>query len=507
MKDHLQLYIDGQWVDPAQSRTLEVINPSTEEAIARISMGSAADVDKAVAAARRAFETFSQTTREERLALLGKVLEVYQKRYGDIVVAVSQEMGAPLWLSKAAQAAMGVAHLAATIEVLKNFPFKHVQGTTAVVHEPVGVVGMITPWNWPINQIMCKVAPALAAGCTMVLKPSEVAPLNAMLVAEVLHEAGVPPGVFNLVNGDGPGVGEASAEALWMLAPVFILLLLAAVLGPAALGGWVFSTSALAPKFERLDPVRGLQRMFSVRSLVELLKAIAKVLLVGAITVLLLWTLRGELAAMEMQPLEPAIHHAVTMLGWSGLALSASTLLIAALDVPFQLFDHAQKLRMTMQQVRDELKESEGRPEVKSRIRQLQRQFARSRMMAAVPKADVVITNPTHYAVALRYDAGRAAAPMLLAKGSDLVALKIREIAEAHGVPVVSSPRLARAIWFTTEIEAEIPAGLYLAVAQVLAYVFHLRNYRRGRGSAPVLPDELPIPEGMDIPGGAARAG
>ena len=128
-------------------------------------------------------------------------------------------------------------------------------------------------------------------------------------------------------------------------------------------------------------------------------------------------------------------------------------------------------------------------------------------MMAAVPKADVVITNPTHYAVALRYDAGRAAAPMLLAKGSDLVALKIREIAEAHGVPVVSSPRLARAIWFTTEIEAEIPAGLYLAVAQVLAYVFHLRNYRRGRGSAPVLPDELPIPEGMDIPGGAARAG
>ena len=209
MKDPLQFYIDGQWVDPAQSRTLEVINPSTEEAIARISMGSAADVDKAVAAARRAFETFSQTTREERLALLGKVLEVYQKRYGDIVVAVSQEMGAPLWLSKAAQAAMGVAHLATTIEVLKNFPFEQVHGTTGIVHEPVGVVGMITPWNWPINQIMCKVAPALAAGCTMVLKPSEVAPLNAMLVAEVMHEAGVPPGVFNLVNGDGPGVGEA----------------------------------------------------------------------------------------------------------------------------------------------------------------------------------------------------------------------------------------------------------------------------------------------------------
>ncbi|MFT3777931.1 MAG: aldehyde dehydrogenase family protein [Ottowia sp.] len=211
MKDQLQFYIDGQWVDPAVPRALDVINPSTEEPVARISLGSAADVDKAVAAARRAFETYSQTTREERLALLAKVLEVYQKRYGDVVAAISQEMGAPLWLSKAAQAAMGVAHLATAIEVLKNFPFEQVHGTTAIVHEPVGVVGMITPWNWPINQIMCKVAPALAAGCTMILKPSEVAPLNALLLAEVMHEAGVPPGVFNLVNGDGPGVGEAMA--------------------------------------------------------------------------------------------------------------------------------------------------------------------------------------------------------------------------------------------------------------------------------------------------------
>ncbi|ARU04785.1 aldehyde dehydrogenase family protein [Comamonas serinivorans] len=209
MKDHLQFYIDGRWVDPVTPRTLDVINPSTEEAFARISMGSAADVDAAVAAAKRAFESYSQTTREERLALLAKIIEVYQKRMGDIVPTISQEMGAPLWLSKAAQAAMGVAHLATTAQVLKDFAFEHTQGTTAIVHEPVGVVGMITPWNWPINQIMCKVAPALAAGCTMVLKPSEVAPLNALLVAEVLHEAGVPPGVFNLVNGDGPTVGEA----------------------------------------------------------------------------------------------------------------------------------------------------------------------------------------------------------------------------------------------------------------------------------------------------------
>ena len=209
MKKRLQFYIDGQWVDPATPKALAVINPSNEEPIAEISLGSKADVDKAVAAARRAFETFSVTSKAERVALLEKILEVYQRRYGEFVETISLEMGAPLWLSKAAQAATGVAHLTQAIKTLKEFEFETVQGSTGLVHEPVGVVGMITPWNWPINQIMCKVAPALAAGCTMVLKPTEVAPLNAMLLAEVLHEAGVPPGVFNLVNGDGPTVGEA----------------------------------------------------------------------------------------------------------------------------------------------------------------------------------------------------------------------------------------------------------------------------------------------------------
>ena len=212
VQNHLQFYIDGQWVDPTTPATHDVVNPSTEEVCARISMGSAADVHKAVAAARRAFASYSQTTREERLALLGRVLEVYQKRYGDIVAAISLEMGAPLWLSKAAQAAMGVAHLATTLDVLKNFPFEQLQGSTAIVHEPVGVVGMITPWNWPLNQIACKVAPALAAGCTMILKPSEFTPTSALIFAEILHEAGVPKGVFNLVNGLGPEVGAAMSE-------------------------------------------------------------------------------------------------------------------------------------------------------------------------------------------------------------------------------------------------------------------------------------------------------
>ncbi|MGC8535293.1 MAG: aldehyde dehydrogenase family protein [Rhizomicrobium sp.] len=212
MLEKLKFYIDGQWVDPVTPRTLEVIDPAHEEPFARISLGSAADVDKAVAAARRAFESFSRTSKAERLALMQKIVEIYQKRYGEFVETISREMGAPLGLSKAAQAAMGVAHFTQAMKVLNEFEFVTVKGSTAIAYEPVGVVGMITPWNWPINQIACKVAPALAAGCTMVLKPSEIAPLNGMLLAEVMHEAGVPAGVFNLVNGDGPTVGEAMSR-------------------------------------------------------------------------------------------------------------------------------------------------------------------------------------------------------------------------------------------------------------------------------------------------------
>ena len=209
MSDHLQFYIDGRWVDPVKSKaTLNVINPATEDSIGSIALGDEADVNAAVAAAKRAFDSFSATSREERMALFGKILEVYQKRIGEIAKTISEEMGAPMKLASAAQAPMGMAHFATTLEVLKQYAFAEDLGGTQVIKEPVGVCGFITPWNWPINQIACKVAPALAAGCTMVLKPSEVAPFNAILLAEVLHEAGVPAGVFNLVNGDGPGVGS-----------------------------------------------------------------------------------------------------------------------------------------------------------------------------------------------------------------------------------------------------------------------------------------------------------
>ncbi len=209
MRDYTKFYIDGAWVAPAAAKTLDVINPANEEVAGRISMGSAADVDTAVKAARKAFETFSQTSREERIDLLERIVAEYQKRYEDMAKAITEEMGAPSWLAQRAQAAMGVGHIQTAIAVLKDYRFEEDRGTTRIVKEPIGVCGFITPWNWPVNQIACKVAPALATGCTMVLKPSEVAPFSGYIFAEILHAAGVPAGVFNLINGDGPTVGAA----------------------------------------------------------------------------------------------------------------------------------------------------------------------------------------------------------------------------------------------------------------------------------------------------------
>jgi len=210
--EYRQFYIDGKWVDPVSPKEFKVINPATEEVAGVISLGSAADVDRAVAAARRAFPGFSRTTAEDRRALLERVLAAYQAHYAEFVAAISVEMGAPVKLSRDSQAAIGVGHLKAMIEVLKNFQFEERQGSARLVLEPVGVCALITPWNWPINQIAAKVVPALAAGCTMVLKPSEYSPFSAALWANVMHEAGVPHGVFNLVNGEGAEVGAALAS-------------------------------------------------------------------------------------------------------------------------------------------------------------------------------------------------------------------------------------------------------------------------------------------------------
>ena len=208
MKEYLKFYINGAWVDPAVPKRLEVENPATEENFAVISMGSKADVDKAVAAAKAAFPSFSQTTVAYRADLLDKIAAGIQKRLPELAEAISDEMGAPMWLANAAQVPAGMGHFATTAALLRSYKWEEVKGETKLRKEPIGVCAFITPWNWPLNQIACKVAPALAAGCTMVLKPSEIAPLDALIFTEILHEAGVPKGVFNLVNGDGPGVGS-----------------------------------------------------------------------------------------------------------------------------------------------------------------------------------------------------------------------------------------------------------------------------------------------------------
>jgi aldehyde dehydrogenase (NAD+) len=209
MREYTKFYIDGAWVDPIAKKPLDVINPATEDVAGVISLGSEADVDKAVRAARKAFATFSQTSREERIDILERIIAEYQKRFEDMAKAITEEMGAPAWLAQRAQAAMGIAHVQTAVAVLKGYKFEEDRGTTRLVKEPIGVCGFITPWNWPVNQIACKVAPAIATGCTMVLKPSEIAPFSGYVWTEILHAAGVPAGVFNLVNGDGPTVGAA----------------------------------------------------------------------------------------------------------------------------------------------------------------------------------------------------------------------------------------------------------------------------------------------------------
>ncbi|HKT53504.1 MAG TPA: aldehyde dehydrogenase family protein [Caulobacteraceae bacterium] len=209
MREYLKFYIDGTWVDPVTAKSMDVINPATEEVAGHISAGSAADVDKAVKAARRAFETYSRTSREERIDLLQRILAEYQKRLGDVAQAITEEMGAPASLAQQAQAGIGIMQLNSGIQVLKDYRFEEDRGATRIAKEPIGVCGLITPWNWPINQVACKVVPALATGCTMVLKPSEESPFSAQIWAEVLHAAGVPAGVFNMINGTGAEVGAA----------------------------------------------------------------------------------------------------------------------------------------------------------------------------------------------------------------------------------------------------------------------------------------------------------
>jgi flagellar biosynthetic protein FlhB len=288
----------------------------------------------------------------------------------------------------------------------------------------------------------------------------------------------------------------SAEEAAWAIAPLLILMLVAAIAGSIGIGGLLISGKAVAPKLNRMDPIKGLGRMFSARSLIELVKAILKVGLVMVVAILILDVRTEDLLSISEEPVRSAVEHVAWTLSWSFVILACATIIIAAIDVPFQIFDHQKKLRMTKQEVKDEFKDTEGKPEVKGKIRQLQREMAQRRMMQDVPGADVVITNPTHYAVALKYDQNKMAAPVVVAKGHDETAFKIMEIAREHKVEIMRTPPLTRAVYHNTEVGGEIPDGLYMAIAQVLAYVFQLRQFRKGRGEKPHVP-EFPIPSDL----------
>ena len=283
-------------------------------------------------------------------------------------------------------------------------------------------------------------------------------------------------------------LGSGALAGAQAVAPLLGLLLAAAVLAPLAIGGWNFSATALVPQWDRLDPFNGLQRVFSLRGLIELLKSLARFGVVALVAVLVLRHQFRLFAGLSMEPTQAAIGHALRLAGTALIAFGGALAFIAAIDVPLALWQHFRSLRMTRQEIREELRDTEGSPELRGRIRRVQQELASRRMMAAVPKADVVITNPTHYAVALRYDEARMRAPVVVAKGADLIAQRIRELAAEHRVPLVEAPPLARALHKNCQLGDEIPARLYAAVAQVLTYVYQLRTARRTGAAPPAQP-------------------
>jgi flagellar biosynthetic protein FlhB len=281
--------------------------------------------------------------------------------------------------------------------------------------------------------------------------------------------------------------------------PFLMIIVFSVIIGPMLIGGFNFSTKALAPKFNRMSPLKGIKKMFSLKSLMELVKSILKFFVVASFALIVWYVQIEDFLSISSLPISVAIPKAFHLLAWSFLIVSCSLILIAVIDVPFQLFDHSQQLKMTKQEVRDEYKETEGKPEVKSRIRRMQQEMAQNRMMAEVPKADVILTNPTHFAVALVYEQDGLTAPRVIAKGQDHMAIQIGKIAKAHEVPILRLPPLTRAIYYSTEIDQEIPRGLYIAVAQVLAYIFQLKTKDRldDIEATPDALNDLPIPDDL----------
>jgi len=284
-------------------------------------------------------------------------------------------------------------------------------------------------------------------------------------------------------------------DALSLLLPFFAVTVVVAILSSVALGGFNISAEALTPKLSKLDPIKGLKKLFSARALMELLKALAKFLLIAGVTMLLLLTWIDDFIGLGAMDVNTGIKEAMTLIATASIILASTFIVLALVDVPFQIWNHKKELKMTQKEMRDEMKDTEGKPEVRSRIRQLQREMAQRRMMEAVPEADVIVTNPTHFAVALKYDETRMRAPVVVARGVELVAANIRRVAEEHNVMIIEAPVLARAIYYHTELNDPIPIGLYLAIAQLLAYVYQLKIYDEEGGEKPVIPEEFPVPE------------
>lgn len=287
-------------------------------------------------------------------------------------------------------------------------------------------------------------------------------------------------------------------RALWVIMPLLLVLFFTAILSQIVVGGWNMTGKALMPKFSKMNPISGIKRIFSKNSLVEFIKSVAKVLLVGGVSFIIIWGLRSDFSSLGAMALESAIAKGSYLIIWGFLAISSSLIVVVLIDVPWQIHQQNEKLKMTLQEVKDEFKNTEGKPEVKGRIRRMQMEMSQRRMMSDVPDADVVITNPTHYAVALKYDESGNAAPTVLAKGGDHVAAKIREVADHYQIPVLQLPPLTRAIYYSTEIGDEIPQSLYMAVAQVLAYVFQMKQHKAGKAKKPSKIIKVDVPPELD---------
>ncbi|MBL1270091.1 MAG: flagellar type III secretion system protein FlhB [Halomonas sp.] len=297
---------------------------------------------------------------------------------------------------------------------------------------------------------------------------------------------------------------DLGQRTLFAMMPLFLLLVIIALVAPGLMGGWLISAKSMQPKFSKLDPIKGVKRIFSTQALIELAKAIAKSVLVGGVAATFLYFNIGKFMALMDQPIQQALTNALTMAAQAAGLMVLVLIVVILIDVPFQLWDNAKKLRMSQEEIKREHKESEGDPHVKARIRQQQQAMARGRMMSKVPQADVIITNPTHYAIALTYQEGSMGAPRLVAKGADAVAARIREIGEEAGVPRLEAAPLARALYHHVDLEAEVPAELYTAVAEVMAWAYRLKQVAKHGGEVPPTPDNLPVPPEMESPGHGA---